>query len=80
MTRGTIADDDGLPIDEVGAWAKEKHTRLRKYVGITSATRRKWIQGSGGATYIDLFCGTGRAVIRDSGERINGSPLVAFEA
>jgi len=80
MTRGTIADDDGLPIDEVGGWAKEKHSRLRKYVGITSATRRKWIQGSGGATYIDLFCGTGRAVIRDSGERINGSPLVAFEA
>jgi len=79
MTHASITDD-GLPIDEVGAWTKEKHTRLRKYIGITSATRRKWIQGSGCATYIDLFCGTGRAVIRDSGEWINGSPLVAFEA
>jgi three-Cys-motif partner protein len=76
----TIIADDGLPIDEVGAWAKEKHTRLRKYVGITSSTRRKWVQGCGCATYIDLFCGTGRAVIRGTGERINGSPLVAFEA
>jgi three-Cys-motif partner protein len=80
MVGPKIAEDDGLPIDVVGPWSKEKHTRLRKYVGITSATRRKWIQGSGCATYIDLFCGTGRAVIRDSGERINGSPLVAFEA
>lgn len=42
-----MLDDDGLPLDEVGAWAKEKHTRLRKYVDITPATRRKWIQQSG---------------------------------
>jgi three-Cys-motif partner protein len=72
--------DDELPIDEVGAWTKEKHSRLRKYVGITSATRRKWVQGSGGATYIDPFCGTGRALIRNTMDRISGSPIVAFEA
>jgi three-Cys-motif partner protein len=71
-------DDDGLPLDEVGSWAREKHERLRKYIDISRATRRKFIEGSGGATYIDLFCGAGRAIIRDSGERIDGSPLVAF--
>lgn len=75
-----ILDIDGLPLDEVGDWAKEKHARLRKYVGITSATRRKWIHGSGCATYIDLFCGTGRAIVRDSNEKIDGSPIVAFES
>jgi len=72
--------DDGLPLDEVGSWAKEKHERLRKYVDISRAVRRKFLQGSGGATYTDLFCGSGRAFIRDSDEVIDGSPLVAFKS
>ena len=76
----TMLDDDGLPLDEVGAWTKEKHERLRKYVDISRAVRRKFIQRTGAATYIDLFCGKGRAVIRETGERIDGSPLVAFKS
>ena len=72
-------DEDGLPLDEVGAWAKEKHERLRKYVDISRGVRKKWVQGTGGATYIDLYCGAGRAVVRETGERIDGSPLVAFK-
>jgi three-Cys-motif partner protein len=75
-----MLDDDGLPLDEVGPWAKVKHERLRKYVDITRATRRKWVRGSGGATYIDLYCGTGRAIIRGTQEKIDGSPLVAFKS
>lgn len=75
-----MLDEDGLPLDTVGLWAKEKHERLRKYVDISRATRRKWIQRSGCATYIDLFCGTGRAVIRGTNEKIDGSPLVAFKS
>jgi three-Cys-motif partner protein len=73
-----VLDDDGLLLDEVGSWAKEKHERFRRYVGISSATRRKWIGGSGGATYIDLYCGSGRSLVRDTQERIDGSPFVAF--
>jgi three-Cys-motif partner protein len=72
-------DNDGLPLDEVGAWAKDKHDRLRKYVDISRAARRKFVEGSGGATYIDLYCGAGRAVVRETGETIDGSPLVAFK-
>jgi three-Cys-motif partner protein len=75
-----MLDDDGLPLDEVGSWAKEKHERLRKYINITRATRRKWVRGSGGATYVDLYCGAGRAIIRGTGEKIDGSPLVAFKS
>lgn len=75
-----MLDDDGLPLDEVGPWAKEKHERLRKYIDITRATRRKWARGSGGATYIDLYCGAGRAIIRGTQEKIDGSPLVAFKS
>lgn len=74
-----MLEDDGLPLDEVGAWAKDKHDRLRKYVDISRAARRKFVQGSGGATYIDLYCGAGRAIIREGGEIIDGSPLVAFK-
>jgi three-Cys-motif partner protein len=74
-----MLDDDGLPLDEVGPWAKDKHELLRKYVDISRAVRRKFVQGGGGATYIDLYCGRGRAVIRDTEERIDGSPLVAFK-
>lgn len=71
-------DEDGLPLDDVGIWTKEKHERLRKYVDISRGVRRKWVEGTGGATYVDLYCGAGRAVVRETGERIDGSPLVAF--
>jgi len=74
-----MLDEDGLPLDDVGIWAKEKHQRLRRYVDITRGVRKKWVEGPGGATYVDLFCGAGRAVVRETGERIDGSPLVAFK-
>ncbi|MGH6788086.1 MAG: three-Cys-motif partner protein TcmP [Pseudolabrys sp.] len=74
-----MLEDDGLPLDEVGIWAKDKHDRLRKYLDISRAARRKFVQRIGGATYIDLYCGTGRAAVRESGEVIDGSPLVAFK-
>jgi three-Cys-motif partner protein len=75
-----MLDDDGLQLDEVGPWAKEKHERLRKYVDISRAVRRKFLRRSGAATYIDLFCGSGRALVRDTDEKIDGSPLVAFKS
>jgi len=75
-----MLEDDGLELDEVGPWAKEKHERLRKYVDITRAVRRKFLRRSGWATYIDLFSGSGRSFIRDTNEKIDGSPLVAFKS
>jgi three-Cys-motif partner protein len=73
--------DDGLPIDEVGVWALEKHERLRKYISAARGARRKYLppSGTGGATYVDLYCGSGKAIIRDTGQEIDGSPLVAFK-
>lgn len=68
-----------MPLDEVGAWAKDKHDRLRKYVDITRSVRKKFVARSGEATYIDLYCGSGRALIRDTQEKIDGSQLVAFK-
>jgi three-Cys-motif partner protein len=75
MTDVVIADD-GLPATKVGAWTREKHERLLKYVGITRDVRRKF----GNRTYIELFCGPGRSVIEDRTEFIEGSPILAARA
>src|SRR5437867_11925476 len=79
-------DEDGLPRSIVGEWALEKHERLHKYVDITRAARRKFtVQTSprrylGGAAYIDLFAGPGRARTRGSARLIDGSPVVAAKS
>ena len=41
--------DDGLPLLCVGPWAEEKHARIEKYVDISCAVRKKFINGKGGA-------------------------------
>jgi three-Cys-motif partner protein len=75
-----IDGDDGLPVEEVGVWAKDKLSSLCRYIDISRAVRRKWIgPGKGGATYIDLFCSTGRAKIRSTGEFIDGSCVSAWK-
>jgi three-Cys-motif partner protein len=80
----TILDpDDGLIVDEVGAWASEKHARVKAYIEIASAARAKYVpppSWRGGACYIELFSGPGRSLVRDTKQFIDGSPLVAFKA
>lgn len=74
-----IDGDDGLPVEEVGPWAKDKITSLCRYISISRGVRGKWIgPGKAGATYIDLFCGPGRAKIRRTGEFIEGSCVAAW--
>jgi three-Cys-motif partner protein len=75
-----ITGDDALPAEEVGLWAKEKHGYLRRYIDISRGARAKWLgPGKAGATYIDLFCGPGRARIGKSGEWIDGSCVAAWK-
>jgi three-Cys-motif partner protein len=74
-----IDGDDGLPAEEVGSWAKEKHKYLCNYVDISRGVRTKWLGlGKAGATYIDLFCGPGRSRVRKTGEWIDGSCVAAW--
>ncbi len=76
-----VNGDDGLPADDVGAWAKEKHSYLTRYIDISRAARKKYIgPGKGGAAYFDLFCGAGRSRIRDTAEWIDGSAVAAWKA
>lgn len=64
---------DGLRRAIVGSWAPEKHLRLQRYVDITRATRRKF---QADTTYIDLYCGAGRARIKNTQTVVDGSALV----
>ena len=81
-----MESEDGLPVSEVGEWALDKHERLRRYIAITCPVRKKWLQPMraglvpAGATYIDLFCGSGRSRIRGTDHVIDGSPIVATSA
>lgn len=73
---------DGLPVQCVGEWAEDKkHRILRNFIEATQKTRAKYLapRGRGGAAYIDLFAGPGRARVRSSGAIVDGSPLVAVK-
>lgn len=75
-----IEGDDGFPADEVGVWAKEKHRYLCRYLDISRATRKKFLgAGKAGAAYFDLFCGSGRSQIRETGEWVDGSAIAAWK-
>lgn len=78
---GKLTDgDDGLPAEEVGVWAKEKHNYLCRYIDISRSTRAKYLgPGKAGATYVDLFCGPGRCKVRDSNEWIDGGVVAAWK-
>jgi three-Cys-motif partner protein len=76
-----IEGDDGLPADDVGYWAKEKHSYLLRYLDISRETRKKCIgPGNAGAGYFDLFCATGKSRVKDTDKWIDGSAVAARKA
>jgi three-Cys-motif partner protein len=80
---GELVDaDDELPAEgEVGEWVTKKHQILVAYLDLQSLPRRGFLgPGKRGATYIDLFCGPGRARIKGTNEFVDGSAVVAWKA
>ncbi len=73
-TRCCHSDADGLPMQCVGEWESAKHMPLAAYIEASSGARNKF----GGGAYIDLFAGPGRARVRETGDVVNGSPLIAL--
>jgi three-Cys-motif partner protein len=68
---------DGLPARSTGAWVFDKKHYFERYLDIfTRGIGRKW---AGKLSYVDLFCGPGRSVVRSSGEEVKGSPLLALD-
>ena len=68
-------DENGLWIEKVGPWARDKQKIITDYVQIASATRRKYSHSS----FIDVFCGPGQSLIRDTTHLIDGSPVAAYK-
>ena len=72
-----VIGDDGLLVEKVGPWAKDKLEIVRDYIQISGATRRKYRENR--PAFIDVFCGPGRSLVRSSGEYIDGSSVTAFK-
>jgi three-Cys-motif partner protein len=68
-------DDNGLWVENVGPWAREKLKVVTDYVQIASKTRKKYAH----CTFLDVFCGPGRSQIRDTRELVYGSPVAVFK-
>jgi hypothetical protein len=69
--------DDGLIVGEVGPWAVEKHDRVKRYIQAARGVRARFLapKGNGGATYIELYSGAGRSLIKDTNQIIDGSAV-----
>lgn len=67
---------DGLPLRPTGPWVHDKNYYLKRYLDImTRGVGHKW---AGKLSYVDLFAGPGRSVVRGTGEVVEGSPFVAL--
>ena len=67
---------DGLPLRDSGPWIQRKYFFLKRYMDIfTRGMKAKW---QGHLSYIDLFAGPGRCLIRDANSEVDGSPLIAL--
>lgn len=70
------APEDALKTREAGSWVVEKLKIINCYLrGFISASSR-----AGATYYVDGFAGPGVNLIKHSGQRIAGSPLIALEA
>lgn len=73
----TSVTSDGLPARGSGAWVLDKKDYVERYLGIfTKGVSNKW---GGKLAYVDLFSGPGKNLIRDTGEEVDGSPLLALK-
>ncbi len=67
--------DDGLPMRQAGPWAADKLDYLARYINVfETAMREKWAV----RYYIDLLSGPGKNRVRETGEILLGSPLIAL--
>jgi three-Cys-motif partner protein len=76
----TLDSDDGSAVQCVGGWILDKHEYVRRYIEATHGARARYLgPDKGGAAFVDLYAGPGRARIRDTGEFVPGSPFLALD-
>ena len=74
-----MTDDSNLKValDEIGRWSRCKHAILRDYMVEYAKILANF--PSLKPVYVDAFCGAGVAVSQESGEVVQGSPLLALD-
>ena len=74
-TEGTRTASDELPARVVKAHSHEKFDRHGKYCStFNTAMKNHWVENRG---YLELFAGPGRAIDDETGEEVDGCPLIA---
>lgn len=68
-------DEQGLLVEKVGPWARRKIELVTDYVYASGGARSHWPDSA----YVDVFCGPGRSLIRDTTQFIDGSPVAVFK-
>ncbi|MGC9314597.1 MAG: three-Cys-motif partner protein TcmP [bacterium] len=71
----TYDSGDGLSTPDVGVWAIEKYKILYCFANILATGMKKVMNKR---VYIDLFAGAGRAKIRESGQIVGTSAIIAL--
>lgn len=66
-----------IALDEIGRWSRCKHAILRDYMVEYAKILARF--PSLKPVYVDAFCGAGVAISKESGEIVQGSPLLALE-
>lgn len=76
----TVSEDDGLPCRDCGRWTEDKLWFWHRYLSITTNAMVGNPNWKSGLVYVDLFAGPGVCRMRETGQRIPGSPLIAAHA
>jgi three-Cys-motif partner protein len=75
MSNYLLPTDDDLPMRSSGRWAAEKLDYLRRYIEVFETSMRvHWKIRN----YVDLLAGPGKNRIRETGDVLLGSPLLAL--
>jgi three-Cys-motif partner protein len=70
-----VVGPDGLPARVVKAHNAHKKHYIERYTEVVAATmKNKWRH----LAYIDTYCGPGLCWVKDTGEWVEGSPLIAL--
>lgn len=78
-SNGGLSDrigSDGLPVRLSGEWIRRKHHYLDRYCGITATGMKNRFTER---VFLDVMAGPGLCKIKDSGEELLGSPLIAMK-
>jgi three-Cys-motif partner protein len=67
---------DGLPVRLSGEWIRRKHHYLDRYCAITATGMKNRFRER---VFLDVMAGPGICKIKDSGEELAGSPLIAMK-